>query len=412
MSERKTVTKLYAGRYQRATKREKAVILTEFLSLTKYNRCYGAWLLRHQGKRVTVSPQKIVEGDVSKSTPRVRSAYYDQAVKTALVKVWSLMDGVCSKRLAPALPKLIPKLESCGELKLKASVREKLMKLSSATIDRLLAEERAALGSGKKVGHTKPGGLLKHQIPIRTFADWNEQQPGFAELDLVGHEGGNARGDFCFTLDVTDVFSGWTETRGIQNKAQVWVVEALDRIRQGLPFSLQGIDSDNGSEFINEQLVRYCQQHRLTFTRSRSGRKNDNCFVEQKNYSVVRRAVGYRRYDTSEQLSLLNDLYDRLRLYTNYFLPVMKLREKTRTGSKVSKKYDKAQTPCERLLASDKLSELQKEHLREEYERLNPGQLKREIERFQEQLLKSVNQTDRTAKSRRVTTSSPTTARL
>jgi hypothetical protein len=412
MSERRTVTKLYAERYQRATKKEKGVILTEFLSLTGYDRCYGAWLLRQQGRALTVTPQKVLQGDATLLVKRARQPYYDQAVKKALVKVWSLLDGICSKRLAPALPTLLPKLEACGELQLKAQVRDKLLQLSPATIDRLLASERAVLGTGKKGGHTKPGSLLKQQIPIRTFADWTEQEPGFVELDLVGHEGGNARGDFCFTLDLTDVCSGWTETRAIQNKAQVWVVEALEWMRQHLPFSLQGIDSDNGSEFLNDQLLRYCQQQQLTFTRSRSGRKNDNCFVEQKNYSVVRRAVGYRRYDTAEQLRLLNALYERLRLYTNYFQPVLKLREKTREGSKVRKKYDKAQTPYERLLACDKLSTVQKEKLRQEYDRLNPAQLKREITQLQEQLLKSANAATGAAKSRAATTSAPAAPRL
>ena len=194
------------------------------------------------------------------------------------------------------MSEIVPKLEECGELRLKADVREKLMKISAATIDRLLASEREKI-NGRRVSHTKPGTLLKSQITIRTFADWNEQEPGFVEIDLVWHEGGNASGDFCQTLDVTDVYSGWTETRAVRNKAQVWVVEALDVIAGRLPFTLKGIDSDNGSEFINAHLMSYCEQRGLTFTRARSGRKNDNCYAEQKNYSVVRRAVGYCRYE-------------------------------------------------------------------------------------------------------------------
>jgi hypothetical protein len=407
MSDRKTLTKLYAPRYQRAQKKEKGQLLDEFLALAKYDRCYGAWVLRQQGKRVKVSPTRVMQGDVKAKAPRVREKYYDTAVQKALVKVWAVMDGICSKRLAPALATLVPKLVACGELRVTKVVQEKLVQLSASSIDRLLTKERLALNGGKKVHHTKPGTLLKHQIPIRTFADWNEQAAGFVELDLVGHEGGNAQGDYCFSLNVTDVFSGWTETRAIQNKAQVWVVEALEVIRQRLPFALQGIDSDNGSEFINHHLMKYCQQHELTFTRSRSNRKNDNCFVEQKNYTVVRRAVGYRRYETTEQQRLLNALYDQLRLYLNYFQPVMKLVEKTREGSRVKKKYDVAQTPYERLLLSDKVSKQDKVKLRAEYDRLNPAQLKRDIEGLQTQLLKSVTQSQQKAKGRTVTPASP-----
>jgi len=388
MNERRTVTKLFAERYQRATKKEKGELLNEYLKMTGYDRCYGAWLLRGHGKRVVLDSQRVAEGDVSKRLRRDCQPFYDQAVKLALVKVWMILDCICGKRLAPILAEIVTKLEACGELRLKAGVREKLISISAATIDRLLASEREKMG-GRKVGHTKPGTLLKHQIPVRTFADWNEQEPGFVEIDLVGHEGGKASGDFCFTLDVTDIYSGWTETRAVRNKARVWVVQALDGIATGLPFSLKGVDSDNGSEFINEHLYSYCVGRHLTFTRARSGRKNDNCYVEQKNYSVVRRAVGYARYETEEQLGLLNELYDHLRLYTNYFQPVMKLREKKREGSKVSKKYDSARTPYQRLLDAPQLSKEQKQRLCREYGKLNPAQLKREITRLQEELLKS-----------------------
>lgn len=390
MTERRTITKLFAERYQRLTKKQKGELLEEYLELTGYDRCYGAWLLRTHGKRVVLDPQRVAQGDVSKHVRRECQPFYDQAVKLALVKVWMILDCICGKRLAPILAEIVTKLEACGELRLKASVREKLISISAATIDRLLASEREKMG-GRKVGHTKPGTLLKHQIPVRTFADWNEQEPGFVEIDLVGHEGGNASGDFCFTLDLTDVYSGWTETRAVRNKARVWVVQALDGIATGLPFSLKGVDSDNGSEFINEHLYSYCVERHLTFTRARSGRKNDNCYIEQKNYSVVRRAVGYARYETEEQLGLLNELYDHLRLYTNYFQPVMKLREKKREGSKVSKRYDPARTPYQRLLDAPQLSKEQKQRLRREYGKLNPAQLKREITRLQEELLKSAS---------------------
>jgi len=176
------------------------------------------------------------------------------------------------------------------------------------------------------------------------LACWDEKEPGFVEMDLVSHDGGSARGDYIQTLDLTDVFSGWTETRAVRNKAQVWTFQALKEIRGKLPFQMLGIDSDNGGEFINAHLLNYCKEQKITFTRSRPYKKNDNCFVEQKNYSVVRRAVGYARYDTEEELEVLNQLYESLRLYTNFFQPVMKLAEKERMGSKVKKKYDKAKT--------------------------------------------------------------------
>ena len=178
--------------------------------------------------------------------------------------------------------------------------------------------------------------MLKHQIPIRTFAEWDEQQAGFMEIDLVAHDRGNASGDYA--LNATDVATGWTEPQAIQNKAQVWTFDALKAIRQRLPFPLLGIDSDNGGEFINAHLLRYCQDERITFTRSRAYRKNDSCYIEQKNYTVVRRAVGYARYDTPQQLGLLNELYSHLRLYTNYFQPVMKLLSKERQGGQGQEK--------------------------------------------------------------------------
>jgi hypothetical protein len=273
-----------------------------------------------------------------------------------------------------------------GELKLKPKVRQKLQQISAATIDRLLVEDKKQSLNGSRA-RTKPGTLLKSQIPIRTFTEWNDARPGFTEIDLVGHDGGNASGDFCYTLDLTDVASGWTETRAIRNKAQVWVVEELKLIEKRLPFELLGIDSDNGSEFINAHLLRYCQDQKLTFTRARSYRKNDNCFVEQKNYSVVRRAVGYARYDTETELKLLNRLYDHLRLYSNYFQPVMKLVSKERNGSQVKKKYDTARTPYQRLLESEHLKEEQKQRLKKEYQKLNPAELKREITKLQNELL-------------------------
>jgi len=192
---------------------------------------------------------------------------------------------------------------------------------------------------------------------------------------------------FIQTLDLTDVCTTWTETQAVRNKAQVWVFEAIKKIRGHLPFDLLGIDSDNGSEFINDHLFRYCKEERITFTRSRKYRKNDNCYVEQKNYSVVRRAVGYLRYDTDGELAMLNELYWHLRLYTNYFQPVMKLIEKTRTGSRVTKRYDKPQTPYQRVLQSPHVPDKNKDEMKRQYAKLNPAELKRQITRLQNRLI-------------------------
>ena len=199
---------------------------------------------------------------------------------------------------------------------------------------------------------TKPGSLLRQQIPIRTFAEWDEARPGFFEVDLVGHDGGVGAGEFCQSLTLTDVATGWTEVRALRNKAQRWVHEAMEAVAGELPFDLLGLDSDNGSEFINNNLLAWCLEREVTFTRSRPWRKNDNCFVKQKNWAVVRRTVGYLRYDSAKELELLERLYRRLRLYTNFFQPQMKLVQKTRAGAKVSRRYDTARTPYRRVLAS------------------------------------------------------------
>lgn len=295
------------------------------------------------------------------------------------------MDGICGKRLAAVLPEMVAVLERYGELVLTAEVRRKLCTISAATIDRLLATERRRLEVRGRSG-TKPGTLLKHQIPIRTFAEWDQTRPGFVEIDLVGHDGGVAEGDFCQTLDVTDVASGWTETQAVPNKAQVWVFEALQAIRARLPFTLLGIDSDNGSEFINGHLLRYTRQERITFTRGRAWKKNDGCFVEQKNYSIVRRSVGYARYEGAAEVRLLNQLYAELRLYSNFFQPVMKLVRKERHGAKVKKTYDAPRTPYQRLCASPAVSAAAKHRLRAQYAQLNPAALKRTLVHLQSRL--------------------------
>jgi hypothetical protein len=388
MKARQEVTKATAGQYRGASKKEKGRILDQFIATTDYSRWYARLVLRHEGRRLQTDKQTIVVVERKSRTKRKRTRYYDEKVQTALVKLWRIMDYICGKRLQPQLPELITVLERHNEFRCDRETKTKLLRISAASIDRLLITERRKYELRGRAG-TKPGTLLKKQIPIRTFAEWNEQQPGFVEIDLVAHDGGIGAGDYCQTLDLTDIATTWTETMAVRNKAQTWVFAALKELRQKLPFPLLGIDSDNGSEFINQYLVAYCQQQKLSFTRSRPYRKNDNCFVEQKNYSVVRRAVGYQRYDTELQLSLLNELYATLRLYSNFFQPTMKLQAKERVGSKVTKRYDRAQTPYQRVLTTPKVSKAAKERLRAKYQTLNPAALKRKLMRLQEQLVKS-----------------------
>ena len=330
---------------------------------------------------------EVVVGDARQRQPRLKPRYYDEQVVEALSKLWQLLNYLCGKRMVAIMPELIAKLEQFDELRLTPLTKEKLLRISAASIDRLLQPERRKHQLRGR-SHTKPGTLLKHQIPIRTFAEWDEQRPGFAEIDLVAHDGGLALGDYCQTLDLTDVCTGWTETEAVPNKAQVWVFEAIQTIRQRLPFPLLGLDSDNGSEFINNDLLRYCQQQRITFTRARPYRKNDNCYVEQKNYSVVRQTVGYQRFDTTAELIVLKQLYATLRLYTNFFQPTMKLKSKERFGSRVQKRYYAPQTPYQRVLACAEVAPADKKKLKRQYQTLNPAALKRELDKYRKELFR------------------------
>jgi hypothetical protein len=402
MNERRSLVRETASRYQKAEKKQRSMILNEFVQSTGYNRNYASQLLCGHGRKLRVGPTTIIVGDATKKTSRhKREVVYDREVFEVLKKVWVIEDYICGKRLQPALKDVVEQLQRNLEIQLSPQVKKKLLSISAATIDRLLAGERKKLQL-KGRSRTRPGTMLKHQIPIRTFSEWDEQRPGFVEIDLVGHDGGTSSGDFCQTLDVTDICTGWTETQAVRNKAQVWVFEALKQIRERLPFKLLGIDSDNGSEFINSNLTEYCRRQRITFTRARPYRKNDNCFVEEKNNSVVRRNVGYLRYDTELELDLLNRLYSYLRLYSNHFLPVMKLISKQREGSKVVKKHDRAQTPYQRVLTSGVLSVSEKRQLVSQHRELNPAQLKREITALQQRLIKSATNKLASSQSSRV----------
>jgi len=373
-----TYLDLLRARYRKASKKERSAILDEYVKTTGCHRKYAIGVLG--GKRRT--------GKHPIRRPR-RAIYGDEEIQALLI-LSDLFDGICSKRLRTAIDIELPGLYESSALQVGPGCYHKLMRISPATMDRLLSGRRPQLRKSR--GFTKPGTLLKHHIPIRTWADWSEDRPGFCEMDLVDHSGGIIiRGaDHAWTLDFTDVKTAWTECVAVPNKAQVHVFAAICRARERLPFLLLGIDSDNGSEFINDQLYRYCLHEEVTFTRGRAGKKNDGAYVEQKNWSVVRRAVGYYRYDTHEQLELLNCLYAVMHFYVNFFLPVMKLEEKTRVGSKVKRVYDKPQTPYARVLASPDVSEEHKAELRETYDLLDLVDLRRQINELQDEILSTV----------------------
>jgi hypothetical protein len=257
MAERKTVTKALAEQYRRSPKKKKGWLLAQFVEATGYNQVYASRLLRNYGRRQEVAPGVVVEATGRGRRGKPRAHRYGADVLKVLIKVWELMDFICGKRPAAALPEVLPKLVQFNEVRVAKKVMHKLLQISPATIDRLLEPQRQKM-TLKNRGGTKPGTLLKNQIPVRTFADWDEARLGFLEVDLVGHGGGSGYGEFCQTLNVTDVATGWTEQRAVPTKAQRYVFEALGMLRQSLPFPLLGLDSDNGGEFINHHLYDYC----------------------------------------------------------------------------------------------------------------------------------------------------------
>ena len=383
MKERKPIYRESAKMYQKAGKKGKSIILDNFIIITGLNRSYASNLLRTHGKKIYTKNLKIIKGDImKKSGGRGRKSIYGEDVKAKLFFIWKGEDFICGKRLKAALDEVIENLIRHEVIDIPEETRAKLRRISAATIDRLLKPERKKMELKGRSG-TKPGTLLKHLIPVRTFEDWNENRPGFFEIDLVGHDGGNSSGDYAQTLDMVDIHTGWTETYALFNKAAKWVIEAIETLRDGIPFDILGLDNDCGAEFINYPMLKYCGENKFTFTRGRSGKKNDNCYVEQKNYSIVRKTVGYARYDTPLEVKILNELYVYLRLYTNHFQPVMKLMEKIRIGSKVRKKYDEPKTPYQRVLESPFVSDEKKKKLIKIHNGLNLYELKKQITRCQ-----------------------------
>jgi hypothetical protein len=354
------------ARYRQASRADKGQILDEFVAATGYHRKHALRLFRDGPP-----PPRAGHGG--------RPRRYDAVVVGALREVAEASDWLCGKRLAPFLTELVAALEAEGALALEPAVRERLVDMSAASIDRHLRRFRLQRRPSG-LSTTKPGSLLKQQVPVHTYTPWEEQQPGFVEIDLVAHCGSTTAGFYLNTLTLTDVATGWTECVGVWGKGQAAVFRALEQARERVPMPLLGIDSDNGSEFLNAHLVRWCAQEQLTFTRSRPYWKNDQAHVEQKNWSIVRRLLGYDRYASEAALAALQAVYAALHRWINHWQPVLKLVAKEREGAKVRKRYDTAQTPYQRVLAWDGLSPEAAARLRTEHTSAGPRALWQEVQ--------------------------------
>ena len=380
MSERQSVTNVMRDEYQKAPKKRKTQILDEFCKICDYNRSYAARKLR---SRKETRSNKKAKAARRKGAGRKRK--YGPECLGPLIKVWSVMDLACGKRVAAGMDDTLGALIRFGEIDCTEEVADKLREMSASTIDRLLSAERKSMCLKGKAT-TKPGSLLKHNIPYRFGTEWPEGMPGYVEMDTVAHCGTSTRGQYIVTLDVTDIETCWTEQRACYNKAQKHVFPAIKEIRHLMPFALLGIDCDSGSEFINDELFRYCKDKNICFTRGRPDKKNDGCHIEQKNWSIVRQTVGYGRFETERECLILNMVYDCLRLLTNFFMPSQKLISKVRDGSRITKKLDRPLTPYRRVLDSEHIDKKTKQFLTTLFGTLNPAALRREVVRLTEEL--------------------------
>jgi len=380
MESRNQYLEVLRERYLRTkTRKEKGQILDEYCHNTGQARKYVI--------------RKIQSGLGLRPKPRrKRKQTYDGQVTAPLAKVWEIFDCPCGQRLKPILEVELDRLRHLGEVVVSNDVALKLRKMSSATIDRKLEHQREVLHLLRSKGGPKPGSLLKRKIPIR-LTEWDTSKTGYNEMDLVIHCGASTFGDYVATLSITEISSGWWEGEAIMGKSQESTFSALKKTRGRTPYNWKGVDSDNGSEFINGIMSKYCSREKLEFTRSRPSRKNDNAYIEQKNWTHVRKILGYLRYDTSAELTIINELYrGDLRLYKNFFQPVMKLASKERIGGSVKRKYDIPKTPYQRLIESGQLSEQAKKQISNIYLSLNPAQLKRNIDSSLETLYRTYEQ--------------------
>ena len=354
-------------RYKQATRKQKILILNEFCATSGYHRKHAIRLLRKYKRFQKPKPKK----------PGRTPFYAQPSILKVLKRIWLGANLPCSKRLKAILPLWLPGyVQSFGPLS--PNVSQALLKISPATIDRLLQPIRVHY---KKRGRTttKPGTILRNKIPIKTN-QWDESRPGFLEADTVAHCGTSLLGLFAYTLDCTDIATGWTEQRALWGKGETGTLEQIRHIEQSLPFPLLGFDSDNGSEFLNHHLLRHFTNRKqpIQFTRSRPYHKEDNAHVEQKNWTQVRQWIGYDRLDNPQTVPLLKNLYTQeWRLFHNFFCPSAKLLQKERIGSKTLKHHDSPKTPYQRILESPHISNQVKQTLSKQLASLNPFMLRK-----------------------------------
>src|SRR5580693_6871745 len=375
MGARREVLSAVAERYRSAQRAEKGRILDELCATTGWHRKHAVRALR---QRKAVAPGEFV-------AVRERSRRYGTTTKDALTALWEASDRVCGKRLKVMIPTLLPALEEHGRLKLGKGDRDLVVAVSAATIDRMLGEVKVAASGGKR---RRAGfySAIRREVPIRTFNNWKGPPPGYCEVDMVAHGGTSVAGSFIQTLTMVDVATGWTECLPLVTRDGSLVVEALKRAQSLFPWLLRGVDFDNDSAFMNDVVVPWCREQKLEVTRSRAYKKNDQAFVEQKNGAVVRRLMGYGRFDGVETARVMARLYAAARLYVNFFQPSFKLKEKRREGAKVIKRYHVPSTPCQRALVYPRLAAAVKRRLRDQYRSLDPVGLLATIRASQEEL--------------------------
>jgi len=365
-------------RYKKVSKRLRGQILDEFCQVCDYNRKYAIRLLNGPTRQ---KPKTMVR--------KGRRPSYGTKVITSLTAIWEAAGYPCSVRLKALLPLWLP--WAIKRMALTAPVQKQLLTISPPTIDRRLKGKRGQLKK-RLYGRTKPGTLLKHHIPIKTD-NWDVKTPGFTEIDLVSHSGNSASGEFLHSLNVTDIHTTWVESRAVMGKSQIGVLSAMQDIEQALPFKLLGMDSDNGSEFINYHLKTFCDQKGIQLTRGRPYKKDDNAHIEQKNYTHVRKILGYLRYDSLAAQKAINELYqNELRIFQNLFLPSMKLIKKSRVGSKLKRSYDKPQTPLERVLQCPQADPVKMQQLKRLRDQTDPFELAKRIEHKLERIFAMANQ--------------------
>jgi len=388
MKSRKELTQITARRYRGSNRAAKGRILGEFCKSTGYNRAYSAMLLRTYGRSSLMGHEGTAVRLVTTKGHRGhggRPPRYEAQVSQVVHSLWKRLGYPCGKRLAPIIRRWISCIRADRFLHPSAKVCRALMSISPATIDRLLKPTRQKLRV-RGLSHTHSNPTLQQLIPVRTFGDFSQVPPGHCQLDTVAHDGGIASGEYAFSVVFSDVCTAWTERRAVQNRASRWIQQALDEMLQSVPFAVRHLHPDSGSEFVNHNILRYCSQHGIRLTRSRPGKKNDNCWVEQKNFDTVRKLVGYSRYSSPQALQSLNELYRLQGLLQNYVLPSQKLLDKTRIGSRYRKRYDTFLTPAERVLLHPQASARAKKHIRQVRAGLNPLALAGQIITLQKQL--------------------------